>query len=69
VECIDQVILFRAVVEKVEGEDAFVIGGPFKHFRMAQSTNRIVIAGTPMLLHACAREVVILRMALVVLAR
>src|SRR5271170_6735063 len=59
--------LFAAVVEQVEGADAFVICRPLKHFWRAQGANGVVIASAPMLLHAGAREVVILRMTLVVL--
>jgi hypothetical protein len=33
--------LFAAIVGEIESEDAFVIGGAFKHFRMAQRANRV----------------------------
>src|SRR5580704_8797288 len=59
-------VLFTAILGQIEGEDAFVIRRALEHFRMAQGANGIVIAGAPVLLHAGAREVVILRMALVV---
>jgi hypothetical protein len=49
-------------VEEVEGEDAFVIGGALQRSR----ANGVVLAGAPVFLHTCAREVVILGIALVV---
>jgi len=55
--------LFAAVVGEVEGEDSFVIRGTLKRSRMAQRANGAVIAGAPVLLHAGAREVVVLRVA------
>jgi hypothetical protein len=42
-----------------------VIGGALKQFRKAQRANGVAIAGAPVLLHAGAREVVILRIALI----
>src|ERR1700722_12691584 len=58
--------LFAAVTREIEGEDAFAVGGALEDFRMAQGANGVVIAGTPVLLHAGAREVVVLRVALVI---
>jgi hypothetical protein len=58
--------LFATVTAKIEGEDALVIYGALEHFRMAQGANGVVIAGALVLLHAGAREFVILRMPLVV---
>src|SRR5580692_1710274 len=62
----DATVLCTAVVGEVEGEDAFAIRGAFKNFRMAERANGIMMTGAPVLPHAGAREVVILRMALVV---
>src|SRR5580704_8512860 len=59
--------LFAVVVGEVEGEDAFMMSGALKHFRMAQRANGVAIAGAPVLLHAGARKIVVLRLALVVL--
>ena len=52
-------LLFTAVISKIEGEDTFVIRGALKYFRMAKGANRVVIAGTPVFLHAGAREFVV----------
>ena len=52
-------LLFTAVITKIEGEDTFVIRGALKYFRMAQSANGVVIASTPVFLHAGAREFVV----------
>jgi hypothetical protein len=52
-------LLFTAVISEIEGEDTFVIGGAFKYLRMAKGANRVVIAGTPVFLHAGAREFVV----------
>jgi hypothetical protein len=43
--------LFAAVNSKIERENAFVVRGTSKHLRVAQGTNGVVIAGTPVLLH------------------
>jgi hypothetical protein len=51
--------IFTAVFSEIEGEDTFVIRGALKYFRMAQSANGVVIAGTPVFPHAGAREFVI----------
>ena len=47
-------VLFAAVTVEVEGEDAFLIRRALKHFWMAQCADGVVIAGTPVLLHAGA---------------
>jgi hypothetical protein len=44
-----------------------MIGRPLKHFGMAQGTDYVVIPGTPMVLHAPTRELVILRRPLITL--
>jgi hypothetical protein len=59
--------LLTSVCGEVESKDAFMIGRPLKHFGMAQGTDYVVIPGTPMVLHAPTRELVILRRPLVTL--
>jgi hypothetical protein len=54
-------ICSRPSWEKVEGEDALVIGGPLEHPRMAQRANGVVAAGAPMLPHAGAGDVTALK--------
>jgi hypothetical protein len=56
----DSTYLFATVTIEVKGKYAFVVRGALKHFRMAQSENGVVIASTPVLLHAGARELVVL---------
>ena len=46
--------LFTAVAREVEGEDALVIRGALKDFRMAQRAYGVVIARAPVVLHAGA---------------
>jgi hypothetical protein len=49
-------VLFATVTVEIEREDAFVIGGALKHFRMAQGANGVVVAGASVLLHAGDRR-------------
>jgi hypothetical protein len=65
-ETLAKPFLFAAVAKEIEREDALMIRGALKHFRMTQGANCVTRACAPVLLHAGAREVVILRMALVV---
>src|SRR6516225_7005310 len=58
---------FAAVMCKVEGENPFEVGRPFQHLGMPQRAHGILVAGAPMLLHRQARELVVLRVALVML--
>ncbi len=51
---------------KVEDRDTIVAVGPFQHLRVAKGTDRIVVAGVPLLLHAEPGERVVLGVALVV---
>jgi hypothetical protein len=46
------------VLNKIEGEDAFVVCGTFKRLGMTQRPARIVKAGTPMLLVCRTRNTV-----------
>jgi len=48
------VLLFTSVHGEVESEDAFLVGGLLEHFGVAQSTDSVVIPGTPVVLHAPA---------------
>jgi hypothetical protein len=43
---------FAAVLSKVEGEDALEALGALEHLRMAQGADGVVVAGTPVVLHA-----------------
>src|SRR5262249_53493828 len=55
-----------AVLVEIEDEDPVTASRPLEHFGMAQRPHRVLIAGTPMVLHGQPRELVILRLALVV---
>ena len=52
----------------VEGANAFQLVRTLQHFRMAQRANGILVTSLPVFFHGPARELVVLRMALVVLA-
>jgi hypothetical protein len=60
-------ILLTSIYGEIESEDAFVVGRPPNHFRMAQGMDRVVIPSPPMLFHALTREFAILRWPLIVL--
>jgi hypothetical protein len=53
-------VLLTPIYGKIEREDAFVVDRPSNHFRMAQGTDRVVVPGAPVVLHALTRERVIL---------
>src|SRR5882757_11253501 len=59
--------LVPAIHAEVEGADAGAIRGTRQRLGMAQGTDRVVVAGPPMVLHAHAGELVILGLPLVVL--
>ena len=65
-ETLAKPFLFAAVAKEIEREDALMIRGALKHFRMTQGANGVPIACAPVLLHAGAREVVVLRVTRVV---
>src|SRR6185503_886873 len=56
-----------AVLGQIEGENAFEALRTLQNLRVTQCAPSIVVTGAPMLLHAEAREVVVLRMTLIVL--
>ena len=58
--------LFPPVHGKIERADPFLIAGPLQRLGMAKRAHRVVIAGAPMLLHGQPRELVVLRVALIV---
>src|SRR5260370_42476527 len=58
---------FTAILCKVEGENTLEALGALEHLRMAQRAHRVAVAGAPVILHACPRELVILRVAFVFL--
>jgi hypothetical protein len=59
-----QALSFTAVLRKVEGEDALEVFGTLEYFGMSEGARCVVVAGT-MILHAGARELVILRVSLI----
>ena len=59
--------LFAPVNGKIERADAFLIAGPLQGLWMAKRAYRIVITGAPMLLHRQPRELVVLRVPLMLL--
>jgi hypothetical protein len=58
-------LLLPSVNGEIESEDAFVVCRTFQHLAVAQRAARVVIASTPMLLHAQPQELVVLGMAFV----
>src|SRR6185312_12179751 len=59
--------LLTSVHGEVESKDAFLVCRLLEHFGMAQGTDRVVIPSAPVLLHARARELIILRRPLIIL--
>jgi hypothetical protein len=59
-------VLFTSVRREIERKCAGVIAGPLQHRGMTQRAARVVVSGAPVLLHAQARELVVLGMAFVV---
>jgi hypothetical protein len=62
-----QPLLFTSVGGEIESEDALVVCRTFQYLAMTQRAARIVVPGTPMLLHAQSRELVVLGMTFIVL--
>src|SRR5262249_60611812 len=54
------------VLVEIEDEDPVTASRPLQYFGMAQRPHRVLIPGTPMVLHGQPREFVILRLALVI---
>src|SRR3989442_15988395 len=66
--CLTFRLYWRPSRSRSKMKTPLMVRGALEHFRVAQGTNGVVIAGAPGLLHAGARKLIILRMALVVLA-
>src|SRR5262245_40728984 len=62
-----RLVSFAASLGKVEGEHTFEMARPLKHLFMPQRAHRVVVSSAPVLLHRETRELVVLRVALVVL--
>src|SRR5690349_381909 len=60
-------LLLATVLMHVEDEDAVRARRSLEHLAMPERAHRIVVADTPMLLHAPAGELVVLRIAFVFL--
>src|SRR6267378_4342608 len=58
---------FPSVLREIESHDALEVVRPCKHLGMAQGADRIVVPCLPVVLHAEAREFVVLRVPLVLL--
>src|SRR6267378_4749147 len=58
---------FPSVLREIESHDALDVVRPCKHLGMAQGADRIVVPCLPVVLHAEAREFVVLRVPLVLL--
>src|SRR5262249_13911337 len=54
------------ILVEIEDEDPVTAFWPLQYFGMAQRPHRVLIPGTPMVLHGQSRELIILRLALVV---
>jgi hypothetical protein len=52
---------FAAILSEIESHDACLIARSFEHLRVAQRADRIMVTSAPVLLHAPARKLVILR--------
>src|SRR5690606_1230601 len=59
-------VSFAAGLGEIEGEHAFQMARPFERLFMPKRAHRVVVSGAPVILHREARELVVLRMALVV---
>src|SRR5579871_1114761 len=59
-------MLFAAVAFEIEGEHAIEACGSHENLGMAQRTDRIVVAGTPMVLHREPGKLVVLGVAFVI---
>src|SRR5262249_6627679 len=53
------------VLVEIEDEDPITASRPLQYFGMAQRPHRVLIPGTPMVLHGQPREFVMLRLVLV----
>src|SRR5262245_49933064 len=60
-------ISFAARLGEVEGEHTFQMAWPLEHLFMPQRAHRVVVASAPVVLHRETRELVVLRVAFVVL--
>jgi hypothetical protein len=58
--------LLAAVPRQIEGKKTFRVRRPFEYLLVVQRSSRVVVSRPPMLLHAGAREFVVLRMSFVV---
>ena len=58
---------FVAGLGEVEGEHTFQMARPLKHLLMPQRAHRVVVSSAPVILHREPRELVVLRVALVML--
>src|SRR5260221_14444986 len=50
-----------AAIGKVEGRELLAVAGALEHLRMAQRAHRVGAAGTPMLRHGQAGELIVFR--------
>src|SRR3977135_1237320 len=60
-------VSFAASVGEVEGEHTFQMARPLKHLLMPQRANGVVVSSAPVILHRETGELVVLRVAFVVL--
>src|ERR1700732_3271929 len=54
-----------AVMGKVEGRELLAVASALEHLGMAQRAHRVVVAGTPMLRHGQAGELIVFRVAFI----
>src|SRR5215831_10159476 len=60
-------VSFAASLREIEGEHTFQMARPLKHLLMPQRAHRVVVSGAPVILHREPRELVVLRVAFVML--